>query len=166
MTELFVKRLKAELREAKINNKKREGRIFLLSPDPDNLLIWYGFIIGMDGDYTGGQYLVEFKLKETYPLDSPVVKFITPNGRFQCDVNICTTATHYHNNENNAAWNLMAQMQGIISMMPYFEPGIGGINASSEEKKCLAIESVSYNGLNLKNKKIIDTCFNQWLTME
>ena len=157
---LLVQRLKMEWKLAKANNADKD-RLFTLMFDPDNKLYWYALIRGISDDYESGQYLISIKLSTGYPAKSPVVRWLTPQGRFEVDTPICLNITSYHSDTNNVAWRLISIVQALISMLFEYQPGIGAINpedsrASSEAKRKFALESADYN---LKhNSEIVDRC--------
>lgn len=153
MATVFESRIKSEYKKAIKHNKEKKS--FIIHPDPDDLHMWYVLLYDLDDPYKGGEYLVQFKLPKEYPFKSPVVKFLTPNGRYILNDAICIYGvTHFHEEANNSATDLCSMVLGVISTMYYFEHGVGSINTTDKEKKEFAALSVEYNIEH--NKKIID----------
>ena len=149
---IFEKRIRHEFKIACKNNKK-DDKIFVLYPDENDLHIWYALFFKLDKPFDNGEYIIQFNLPEEYPMKSPVVKFLTPNGRYQENVNVCIYGiTHYHEEANNAATDICSMVNGVISTLYSFEAGIGSINTGEETKKIFANTSIVYNDVH--NKKI------------
>jgi len=147
-TKLFLKRIQSELKLSRENNRSPD-RQFLLFPDPTNVLQWYAIIDKYpDPPYKGGEYIIKLEITNRFPHKSPVIRVLTPNGRFCTQSTICISSSHYHDNENNMVWTLVAQIHGLMSMFDHFEPGIGALNEPDDIKKILASKSHNFNVAN------------------
>ena len=102
---------------------------------------WHFTIRGPPGtDYEGGIYHGVIQFPENYPLKPPSVKFLTPNGRFEVNTNICLTFTNFHPEYWQPAWTIRTIMIGLISFFPVEEESlsIGSIVTTSSERRRLA----------------------------
>ena len=70
------KRLRKELQVLK--QSKNTDDDIVLQVNPDNLLLWKGWIRGpADTPYQGGVFLLDIRCGTDYPLAPPTIKFIT-----------------------------------------------------------------------------------------
>lgn len=118
----------------------------IVKPDDNNIRIWYFLFYNMTDEYKGGQYLGKIVFDNQYPFKAPTIEFLTPNGRFENNVKICTTFTHFHPEEWTPEWSVGSLLVGLMSFM--YEPankGVGSITTSDDDKRKLAIESINYN---------------------
>lgn len=124
----------------------RDTHNYRLSYRDSDLGLIYAVIRGLDGEYSGGEYILKIKLPKDYPFSPPVVAFLTPNGRFEPEVSICLNITHMH----SETWSPLITLEKLIYsvMSVLYDPtisGIGGMVSSADKKKTLAASSVEYN---------------------
>ena len=142
LSEKGVKRIMKEIRE--YQESKKES--FLLSYDETNLQMFYAVVRSMDGEYSGGEYILKIKLPDDYPHSPPVISCDTPNGRFKTGTNICLSISHYH----SETWSPLITIEKVIYSVisAFFDKrikGIGSIDSSPQETKELAQKSAAYN---------------------
>lgn len=154
-----LKRLGKEL--AKLNDDtEHKMENIVIRPDPNEMLKWYFIIKGLDHPYTGGVYMGQIDFPKEYPFKPPVLRFLTPNGRFEAGTTLCTSFSHYHSESWSANWTAEKMVVGLISMM--FESaesgandaGIGGIVSTDDYKLKLAKSSMEFN---IKNRIFNET---------
>lgn len=124
----------------------REKHPFRLAFQESNLQVIHAIVRGLDGDYNGGEYILRIKLPDDYPFSPPVIAWMTPNGRFESETNICLNITHMHSETWSPLITLEKMIYSVISVL--YDPtisGIGGIETSSEKKKMYAASSADYN---------------------
>ncbi len=116
-------------------------------PDEDNMLQWNFLLQGLsDSPYNGGLYLGQISLKNDYPLSAPSIKFLTPNGRFEQNSNICMSNTGFHQELWSAGWNIRSILISVLSaMMDDSMTGVGHIRSSTQDRKKMALDSKRYN---------------------
>ena len=127
----------------------------VIRPDLNEMLRWYFVIKGLEDAYKGGFYMGQIDFPKDYPFKPPVLRFLTPNGRFKVGVTLCTSFSHFHSESWSPNWTAEKMILGLISMM--FESaehgandaGVGGIVSTDGYKKEVALESMAYN---VKNK--------------
>lgn len=125
-----------------------------------DIMVWYFVFYNLDDPYKGGEYLGEIKFPKDYPFSAPVIRMLTPNGRFQAEVNLCVNGiSHYHNNN----WSPMYKTpEVLVALLSFFYDDndkfhVGFENSSKETKRILAKQSKTYN---LKAFKIYRDLFN------
>lgn len=123
-----------------------EGFAPHVTPDPENMLDVYALMEGPeDTPYAGGIYLMLVKCPEDFPFAAPVVKVLTPSGRFEPNRALCIAGvTHMHAEQ----WvpKQLVQILTSVRMFMATEPegpmsGVGGMTASEDERKLLARQS-------------------------
>jgi len=77
-------------------------------------------------------------LPAEYPLKPPNIQFVTPNGRFQVNENICLSFTKFHPENWSPMWNIENMITGLISFMFDKEHTTGGVITSDQMKIKLA----------------------------
>jgi len=152
-----ISRLGKELNKLNEDTEHKMENI-ILRPDTSEMLVWYFVILGLDTPYKDGVYLGQINFPNTYPFSPPVLRFITPNGRFQPNTTLCTSFSHYHKESWSPNWTAEKMVVGLISMM--FESGVrgndagvGGIDSTDDKKREMAIESMIFNS---KNKIFVE----------
>lgn len=98
--------------------------------------------------YQGGEYVVEMDLSKEYPMHAPVIRMLTPSGRFAVGKSICTTFTNYHPESWSPLYNFSTIIASLVSFMLDESGGVGSISATKEDRVKLAKESVAYNKSN------------------
>ena len=74
----------------------------------------------------------------------PEIQFLSKSGRYETNVNICTTFSSYHPESWNPNWTIENVILGLRSTFTEKADGIGGINSSPETIKELMKESKTY----------------------
>lgn len=119
-----------------------------IAVDDTNMRHIYFLIVGPDDSpYKGGEYVLRVELPLTYPMAAPVIRMLTPSGRFEVGKSICTTFTHYHPETWCPTYNFTNIMVSFVSfMLDTANPSsIGSIVTSNEEKMLLAEKSKEWN---------------------
>jgi ubiquitin-conjugating enzyme E2 J2 len=117
-------------------------------PCPTNILSWSYIITGPPSTpYEGGQYYGHLTFPPTFPYAAPDITMITPSGRFEHGVNICTTFTSKHPQEWNPSWTVETILTGFLSFMTGEEIGGGIVRATDQQRRTIARQSKSYNSL-------------------
>lgn len=153
--------IKRVLKDYQLINKNPIDNIDIYV-NPKKLYDWYFLIKGVEKtDYEGGYYIGRIELSENYPFTPPDYYFYTPNGRFKINVKICLSNSGFHSDEWKSSWTISAMLKGLLSiMLEEDDKSIGHIKDSSENRKKMADESVSYN---MKNYKDIFVNFKRYV---
>ena len=120
---------------------------FYANPIKDDMLCWHFTIRGPpDTEFEGGLYHGIIKLPMSYPNRPPSIMFLTPNGRFDVNMDVCLSMTRYHKEEWQAAWTIRSMLEAIIAFFPVKEEhnAIGALDSSVESRKHFAKLSVKY----------------------
>lgn len=144
------RRILKEIDDFKKSNEKKYYDIVF---DPENMQMVYGIIFDLDSYYSTGEYIIQIKLPDDYPLAPPVVTFKTPNGKFEIEKSICLTITHYHAESWSPLLGLEKIIQSVVSVMfdETLTQGIGFISTTDDQKRSFALLSKEYNQTNNKN---------------
>jgi hypothetical protein len=137
-------RIKKEIQDLKENKSEN----FTISVSDANMLEWHIKYFNLDDDrFKEGEYILNIKLQEGYPLKPPEFRWLTPNGRFEINTKICYNISTYHTEQWNPLWRLRTIIIGIMSML--FDTNTHGIghvmNTNLEQFKKLANNSKEYN---------------------
>ena len=120
---------------------------FVANPVKDDMFCWHFTIRGPpDTEFEGGLYHGIIKLPMSYPNRPPNIMFLTPNGRFDINMDICLSMTKYHKEEWQAAWTIRSMLEAIIAFFPVREDhdAIGALESSVENRKYYAKQSIKY----------------------
>ena len=120
---------------------------FVANPVKDDMFCWHFTIRGPpDTEFEGGLYHGIIKLPMSYPNRPPNIMFLTPNGRFDINMDICLSMTKYHKEEWQAAWTIRSMLEAIIAFFPVREDhdAIGALESSAENRKYYAKQSIKY----------------------
>ena len=120
---------------------------FVANPVKDDMFCWHFTIRGPpDTEFEGGLYHGIIKLPMSYPNRPPNIMFLTPNGRFDINMDVCLSMTKYHKEEWQAAWTIRSMLEAIIAFFPIKEDhdAIGALESSIENRKYYAKQSVKY----------------------
>ena len=120
---------------------------FYANPIKDDMFCWHFTIRGApDTEFEGGLYHGIIKLPMSYPNRPPSIMFLTPNGRFDVNMDVCLSMTQYHKEEWQAAWTIRSMLEAIIAFFPVKEEhnAIGALDSSVESRKHFAKLSVKY----------------------
>ena len=143
MSNISLKRIQKEFQNM-INEPSDD---FYANPIKDDMFCWHFTIRGPpDTEFEGGLYHGIIKLPMSYPNRPPSIMFLTPNGRFDVNMDVCLSMTQYHKEEWQAAWTIRSMLEAIIAFFPVKEDhdAIGAINSSPENRKNLAKLSIKY----------------------
>lgn len=123
----------------------------------DNLTEWYIMIHGIKGnddEFVGGEYVVKLiapasqDIGQSYPTKPPRLIFLTPNGVFNPEENVCISIGEFHSEKYPSAIGMHGFANQLISTMigwKDIEHALAYQATSLEEKKKLAAESKKYN---------------------
>ena len=120
---------------------------FYANPIKDDMFCWHFTIRGPpDTEFEGGLYHGIIKLPMSYPNRPPSIMFLTPNGRFDVNMDVCLSMTRYHKEEWQAAWTIRSMLEAIIAFFPVKEEhdAIGALDSSVESRKHFAKLSIKY----------------------
>lgn len=113
------------------------------SMDEKNIGIWYILIhniSGMEDEFKSGEYLVEIDLTERtkFPFGPPHFKFLTENGVYAVDQDVCISIGKFHSSNHPAAMGaygfIIELMNGLVSHKN-LGGGIGLLKSSRDEKR-------------------------------
>ncbi|KAJ2076586.1 Ubiquitin-conjugating enzyme E2 6, partial [Coemansia sp. RSA 988] len=108
--------------------KKSPPEFITAKPLENNILEWHFIITGPpETPYEGGQYHGKITFPKEYPFKPPALRFITPNGRFDTNMDICTSMSNYHPQSWNPSWSVATIATGLLSMMTSDENTTGAI---------------------------------------
>lgn len=122
------------------------NQYYIAKPTADNLLIWHVLIRNLDDDYQGGHYIMKITFPPNYPFEPPSFQFLTPNGKFEIDKNICLSNSNFHADTWSPLWGIDQIIMGNISM--FYEKnttGVGHLKYNQEINIKYASESIKYN---------------------
>ena len=143
MSNISLKRIQKEFQNM-INDPSED---FYANPIKDDMFCWHFTIRGPpDTEFEGGLYHGIIKLPMSYPNRPPSIMFLTPNGRFDVNMDVCLSMTRYHKEEWQAAWTIRSMLEAIIAFFPVKEEhnAIGALDSSVESRKHFAKLSVKY----------------------
>lgn len=138
-----LKRIMKEIND----HRTIRDRCYKLAFNERSPQIFYAIISGLDGDFTGGEYIMKISLPNNYPFGAPVISFDTPNGKFEPGKNICLNITHFHSETWSPLLTLEKIINSLVSLLADTDVvhGVGFMNTDSGTKKKLAEQSASYN---------------------
>eukprot|EP00435_Cladocopium_sp_Y103_P073045 s78_g42.t1 len=111
---------------------------------------WH-FLMEGPGDtpFEGGVYWGELDFPKDYPYSPPLVRFRTPNGRFQVDTWLCRTQMDYHPEGWQPAWTLSGFLLALLTLLcagnDTFTSGMVQPSTTDAEKRTLAEASGTFN---------------------
>ena len=143
MSNISLKRIQKEFQNM-INDPSED---FYANPIKDDMFCWHFTIRGPpDTEFEGGLYHGIIKLPMSYPNRPPSIMFLTPNGRFDVNMDVCLSMTRYHKEEWQAAWTIRSMLEAIIAFFPVKEDhdAIGALDSSVESRKHFAKLSIKY----------------------
>lgn len=143
-----IKRLQMELRKQAVEPNPS----FLIGADPHNMLHCYFIFDGPeDTPYAGGRYIGMLIVPPDYPFKPPAIRLRTPSGRFKVGIDICLSNSSFHPEQWSPLWGLRTIVMGLISFLVSEEVSSGTMEASAEQRRILATQSVAYNVRSLKH---------------
>lgn len=124
------------------NIQQKPSPMFHAEPLADNLYEWHFTLRGFENsDYDGGLYHGVVILPPEYPMKGPDIRFMTKNGRFKINTNICLSASRYHPEQWTPLWKIRNILESLDAFFLEEGPGIGALKASSKQRKALAVGS-------------------------
>jgi ubiquitin-protein ligase len=119
---------------------------------PDDINTWYVKLFNFSGakdEYKGGEYIIKFTLPPLFPkAETPWFLFLTPNGTYGDEPKVCIELGNYHKEKIRGVLQIgkfaHQLMQGLIGHHEMTE-GINIIDATTEQRRVYARNSVSYN---------------------
>ena len=147
-----MKRIHKELKM--FDTERPEHALKIGVKDKDLHTVFFLISGPQDTQYEGGEYIVEMKLPNDYPLNPPKLRMKTPSGRFVIDQDICASFTSYHPESWSPIHTFSTILRSFISFMTDNDdtPFIGRVDASDTERRRLAKESKSWNKLKGYNR--------------
>ncbi|KAF4120142.1 ubiquitin-conjugating enzyme E2 J1 [Geosmithia morbida] len=148
----------------------REAAELTSTPSPDytaepletDLFEWHFTLRGPPHSaYSDGLYHGRIILPSTYPLRPPSFRFMTPNGRFEANREICLSISGHHEETWQPAWGIRTAIVALRSFMETDAHGqLGGYDTTEEVRRRLATESHSFRcpGCAKTNAEIIREC--------
>ena len=113
-----------------------------LGPMGKNLLRWHFTILGPPSSpYQNGIYHGRILLPKDYPASPPRIQMLTPTGRFVPGMDICLSASAYHPESWSPRWTVVSLVDALRLHMLTTANEIGGLEASSEVRRRMAVES-------------------------
>ena len=143
MSSISLKRIQKEFQSF----IKDPSEDFVANPIKDDMFCWHFTIRGPpDTEFEGGLYHGIIKLPMSYPYRPPNIMFLTPNGRFDINMDVCLSMTKYHKEEWQSAWTIRSMLEAIIAFFPVKEDhdAIGALESSPESRKYYAKQSIKY----------------------
>ena len=160
LTSKAAKRIQRELQEFKASPPPFVPK---MSVDNQNMRHLYFLIEGPDDSpFKGGEYILRMELPNDYPMSAPVIRMMTPSGRFKVNQSICTTFTHYHPESWSPTYNFTNILISFVSFMlekidaqqQHHPLSIGSIYATDDEQRELALTSKEWNKSNGYDEKM------------
>jgi len=126
---------------------KESPELIRARPMEKNILNFHYVLEGPPGSpYAGGFYHGVLKFTSGYPHAPPAILMYTPSGRFMPSTRICTTMSDFHPETWNPMWSVRLILVGLQSfMMEAADKSLGSVEATDEEKRRLAAESLGFN---------------------
>eukprot|EP01039_Chlorochromonas_danica_P004585 gene4585-5025_t len=116
-----------------------------LSPLRQNLLEWHFTFTGIEGSaFEGGLYHGRIRLHPEYPQKAPSISIMTPSGRWVPGMDICLSASAYHQESWQPSWTLRTLVLSLRGFMTTQAREIGGITSTRDVHRTLARMSRSY----------------------
>ncbi len=112
---------------------------------------WYVMLFGIGGnndEFTDGEYLIEMKLPEKFPMEPPEFIFMTPNGLYDHGKKVCISIGEYHKADYRSALGARGFCQQLVSGLIGWKELGGGINVlktSVDQKRKMAKSSREFN---------------------
>eukprot|EP00929_Paragymnodinium_shiwhaense_P072427 TRINITY_DN36764_c0_g1_i1.p1 TRINITY_DN36764_c0_g1~~TRINITY_DN36764_c0_g1_i1.p1 ORF type:complete len:390 (+),score=48.39 TRINITY_DN36764_c0_g1_i1:55-1224(+) len=100
-----------------------------------------------DTPFEKGWYWGRLEVLDEYPYWPPLIKIITPTGRFEEDDWLCRTTLDYHPDGWQPAWTLAGLLLAVLSLMDGDSFTAGALRPSppDADRRRLAEESLAWN---------------------
>mmetsp|Transcript_23283 Transcript_23283/g.55416 ORF Transcript_23283/g.55416 Transcript_23283/m.55416 type:complete len:416 (-) Transcript_23283:75-1322(-) len=152
----LTKRKKGKATKQTLARLKKELKDIQADPPPfvhvrceqANSLAWSFVIQGpVDTPYEGGWYWGRLEVSKEYPFWPPLIRILTPNGRFEPDQWLCRTLADYHPEGWQPAWSLAGLLMALATLMvaDAFTPGAVHPPAQAADVRLLAQKSLEWN---------------------
>ncbi len=151
--DLSYARMKAQYRDA----IKTPQEFLKFHMCEHNVRIWYVLLSNITGDeneYIGGEYIVRIELPGDFPENPPHFYFLTPQGLYGLDKEVCISIGRFHPDNYRAVLGVKGFCNNLVSGLIGWRDindGIRILNTSVEEKKALAAASREYNRTHYSN---------------
>ena len=93
----------------------------------------------------GGSYHGKLIFPSEYPYKPPAIMMLTPNGRFNTNTRLCLSMSDFHPETWVPAWSVASILNGVLSFMLESTPTVGSVEASTAERRRLALASHAFN---------------------
>jgi len=116
--------------------------------DEGSILKWDFLIEGPpDTAYDGGWYWGRVDIPKDYPFWPPLIRFYTPNGRFEADSWLCRSLLDYHTEGWQPPWTIASVLIALLSLMVEDSFTSGALHPPRpvSERRRLAQESLAWN---------------------
>lgn len=123
-----------------------------IAHNPSDILDWYCVIYGLEqSGYVDGEYIFNIKMAPNYPFDPPDFYFLTPNGRFETNTQLCFSNSSYHKETWSPLWTIRTIIMGFLSFfLERSSSGVGHLKTNINEKIAYASNSQEFNKTKLK----------------
>jgi ubiquitin-conjugating enzyme E2 J2 len=134
------------LRKELLNLQKDPPPGIIAEPLEHDILTWLFALRGPPNTpYHAGVYIGKLVFPVAYPMKAPRILMLTPSARFVVNERICMSMSDFHPELWNPSWSVATILTGVVSFMTSEEVTTGGIAATEEERKRLAMDSIEYN---------------------
>lgn len=134
----------------------RQQNFDVFLKDDSDMGKWIMRIRDLEGEWVGGEYLLEVEAPDEFPFKAPKFLFLTPNGLYKHNEKVCISIGEYHNDNYPATMRIGMFIYTLIGAMIVThsqskEDNIkvaGGYNILStpkEHKQLLAQQSKAFN---------------------
>jgi len=113
-----------------------------------SILFWDLLIEGPpETVYDAGWYWGRLEIPKDYPFSPPLIRIITPNGRFEADAWLCRLVADYHPEGWQPTWTLASFLIALLALMCAESFTAGAIHPPipEGEKRCFAQLSLAWN---------------------
>jgi len=113
-----------------------------------DLLSWDFLIEGPpDTPYDGGWYWGELEIPKDYPFLPPLIRILTPSGRFQADRWLCRSVFDYHPEGWQPPWTLAGVLTALLALMCQESFTAGAVHPlpAIDRRRHLARTSLAWN---------------------
>lgn len=121
---------------------------YVMSDSVDKWYVKLHSIHGDQGEFIGGEYLVEIRAPEDFPFAPPKFTFLTPNGVYDTNKPVCISIGEYHKENYRATLQMAGFVRQLVSGIIGWQQlgqGISIIKTTVAQKKMFAKNSTNYN---------------------
>ena len=118
----------------------------------ESILEWHFIFYGLEGTpFYEGEFHGKMLFPNNFPFSPPSIQFITPNGRFKINENICFILSNFHPEQWKPGYTVSAVLQGVYSfMMCEKTETVGALPWDESEIRRCTKASVQFNKSNLE----------------